>query len=124
MEKKLTVIILILVMSIQIVGCGGSSLSEYNTRVALRIINVTDSYLDGEISASQAHSVLLEEYSKIRSGSEEDSLEYRRDTLAFSQAALRIRMQLSSMAFDGGGDISTIEDARNRIASLIGERRR
>lgn len=113
-KKNLLVVAAVVLVAALLSACG-SSLNANNTRTAKSIINTVDLYLDGKIDAGTAHDLIEAEYDAI-----DDSDENSTNRLIFSTHVLSISIELSSMAFNGGGDVAEIEDSRNEIASLIG----
>lgn len=116
MKKKIYAPLLIMMLlSLLLNSCGTDvKLNDNNARTAKSIVNIVDSYLDGEIDADEAHNKIEMEYDSIDEN-DENSVE----SALFSSNTLFITIELSSMAYDGNGDVSTIKDCRNEIAELI-----
>ncbi|MDL2214430.1 hypothetical protein LJB76_02575 [Clostridia bacterium OttesenSCG-928-O13] len=101
----------ILVVAVMLVGCG-SKLTENNTRIAKVVVNAVEGYLDGEMSASEAHDIVYGEYDRIQDGETADVL--------FGSKVLLISLELYHNDFDGSGDDGKIKDMCQEIKDLAG----
>lgn len=117
MKKKILAILLTATIMLLVTACR-ASLNENNVRTAKSIINTVDSYLDGDMDAETAHDKIEKEYYSI-----DDNDDNEMECLSFSTDTLFISTELSSMAYDGSGDVAKIKDYRNEIAQLIGEKK-
>ena len=114
MKKKLLTLLIFGALSASLIACGKEvQLNDNNVRAAKSIIKTVDAYLEGDIDADTAHEKIENEYYNIDEADE--------NYIYFSSNALTIKIEVSRMSFDGGGDVSRIKENRNDIAELIGE---
>ncbi len=119
MKRKIFSILLLMSFSLLFIACESKvKLNDNNVRTAKSIINTVDSYLDGKMDAKEAHDNIEIEYDNIDEN-DENSVE----STLFSSNTLSITIELSSMSYDGSGDVETIKNCRNEIAELIGQKK-
>lgn len=118
--KRILSLALVLAMIGCLAACGSSSksqLASVNERIAKEIVAAVDDYLDGNISASEAHDLIASEEKSIAEDADSKAGLMKADTAL-------IQANLTSMKISGGGDLDRILECRNEIAEMAGMKQR